>query len=271
MRVLIFLLSVGAVVVIASACSSPACNAQCASNALDIQSGASDLVSASGCGQTAACGAQQPCGELFLPPPVSGGACTVTVKFSDGSTTTVDADWGAAHSGPCCMGFDHPPAAVHLHESDGGQTSDGGLVAQCETQAQHFATLCAGDDIRPCLWNAYAKLCATGKTQLLVDSMNCLDQTTCRTFSDPNEAATCLSNVHATGESQASKDFVQNECTACGNPCPTIGGDAEIVPYLTDADVASLASCSSGACTIDAVIQQCASVQDVGYFDVCEE
>jgi len=272
MRIFAFFLSVGVVAVIASACApGGVCEAACVDNDLEIQSGAGDLVSASGCTGQVTCAGGGTCDLLLVPAPPSGGACSVTVTFADGSTATVAADWGAVHHGACgCVGYDHDPPPAVFHPIDGG-TTDGGVVAQCEAQAQHFATLCAGDDIRPCLWNAYAKLCATGKTQLLVDSMNCLDQTTCRTFSDPNEAATCLANVHATGESQASKNFIQNECTSCGSPCPDIGGDAEIIPYLTDSDVASLSACSSGACTIDAVVQQCASVPDMAYFAACVE
>ena len=275
MRFLGFVGSCLCVAGLATACHSE-CAVDCLSFDLVIDSGANDLASASGCGQQITCTSGTSCSTLVFPPPASGGSCVVTVQFADGSTSTVQADWGAFHEpqGACsCSGFDDRPPTAHFHESDGGSdaTSDGGLVAQCAAQAKHFATLCAGDDIRPCLWNAYAELCATGKTQLLVDSMNCLDQTTCRTFSDPNEAATCLANVHATGESQASKDFIQNECTSCGSPCPDIGGDAEIIPYLTDSDVASLSTCSPGACTIDAVVQQCASVPDMAYFAACVE
>lgn len=271
MRLLVFLLCCASIAVIASACGSTvACQAPCVQESLEIVSGADDLETAVGCGAQASCGAGG-CDALSIAPPSAGGACAVVVTFVDGTSQTVDVDWGAPQTGACgCKTYERPPAAVHVHDSDGG-AADAGLVAQCEAQAKHFATLCAGEDVRPCMWNAYAELCATGKTQLLVDSMNCLDQTTCRTFSDPNDGETCLASVHATGESQASKDFIQSWCTACGDPCPDIGGDAEVVPYLTDADVASVGTCSSDACAIGALIQQCASVPDVGDFASCGE
>jgi len=136
--------------------------------------------------------------------------------------------------------------------------------------AQGFAALCTGDATQQCFWNAYGQLCATGYAVLLVNSMACLDQTTCAAFSNPGTGAACLGNVHKFDESSASKAFVQSVCNACGNPCPNIGGDAELIPYLTLADITKLSSCSSGACTIDDVIKDCAtSIPDVAYFASC--
>ena len=144
--------------------------------------------------------------------------------------------------------------------ADGGVGDAGSLVAECQTLAHHFATLCAGSDPRPCIWNAYADLCKTGQTQLLVDSMKCLDQTTCRTFSDPNQAATCLDTLHASSQSAAAKKYMSDTCTACnGTNCSQVVGTAEIFPYLGDADIASLSSCQGSACSVDGIVQACAS------------
>jgi hypothetical protein len=159
---------------------------------------------------------------------------------------------------------------------DSGNDASAALIAQCQTQAQHFATLCAGSDPRPCLWNAYAQLCATGQTQLLIDSMNCLDQNTCRTFSDANNGVSCLNTLHSTDESQASRQFIIDACNACSDAgaCATSYGTAEIFPYLTDADIALLASsnCRGTACTIDSAVQACAStVPDVNLFLACTQ
>jgi hypothetical protein len=161
-------------------------------------------------------------------------------------------------------------AAVDSHAALDASTA---LVAQCQTQAHHFATLCAGDDQRPCMWNAYAELCATGDTQLLIDSMNCLDQTTCRTFSDPNEGLACLDGVHGAHESPASTQFIIDTCTACGDTnCSSTVGPAEIFPYLTDADISSIASCRGTSCAIATVVQSCAAtVPDLNLFLACTQ
>lgn len=145
------------------------------------------------------------------------------------------------------------------------------LVAQCQTQANNFATLCAGDDIRPCLWGAYAQLCESGQTQLLVDSMNCLDQNTCRTFSDANGGVACLDTTHSSEESISSRNYITTTCNTCGNGnCVDAAGVAEIFPYLTDADIAALSSCQGNACDINAVIQSCAAtIPDIALFLAC--
>jgi hypothetical protein len=143
------------------------------------------------------------------------------------------------------------------------------VVALCQATAHSLAAMCTGSTMQQCFWNAYASLCATGYTTLLLDSMGCLDTTTCSAFSDA-DASTCLGNVHQFDESNASKSFVQSVCNACGNPCPNIGGAAEVIPYLTQADDAALSSCSMGACTIDDVIKDSASIPDVAYFNACE-
>jgi hypothetical protein len=147
------------------------------------------------------------------------------------------------------------------------------LIAQCQTMAQNYATLCAGDDVRPCLWNAYAELCVTGETQLLVDSMNCLDKNTCRTFSDANGGVSCLDTLHASEESQASQQFIVNNCTSCGDSnCQSEVGIAEIFPYLPDADIAALSSCVGTACDLDTLVPNCAStVPDLNLFLTCTQ
>ena len=157
---------------------------------------------------------------------------------------------------------------------DGSANPDAAaLVAQCQTQAQHFATLCAGIDVRPCVWNAYGELCKTGDTQLLIDSMNCLDQSTCRTFSDPNEGAACLQTLHNSSESASSKQWLVDWCNACGGTsCSTSFADAEIFPYLTDSDIAALSGCQGSACSLGPLIQACAaSVPDVDLFLACTQ
>jgi len=152
--------------------------------------------------------------------------------------------------------------------SDAGAT---GSVAQCQQMASHFAKLCSGSNPRPCAWDAYVQLCGSGQTQLLIDSMKCLDQTTCRTFSDPNQAAPCLASVHASGESQAAKAYLESVCTACGQTnCTTVTGTAEIIPYLSDSDIAALGNCRGNACTLDAITKACGNtVDDVAPFAAC--
>jgi hypothetical protein len=76
-----------------------------------IGSSASNLVSAiDSCGQVTQCNGMTPCAGLMLPPPPQGGACAVTITFSDHTTIVTQADWGAEHDTPCCgKQYDHPP------------------------------------------------------------------------------------------------------------------------------------------------------------------
>ncbi len=164
--------------------------------------------------------------------------------------------------------------------NDGATPTDAGkndaspaLVAQCQTLANKFAGLCSGDAPRPCLWNGYAQLCQSGQTQLLIDSMNCLDQTVCRLFSDPNEGEACLDTTHASEEPVASQNFITQTCAACNQTnCAAGVGVAEIIPYLTDADIAALASCRGNACDINTLVQNCAgAIPDVALFLSCTQ
>jgi hypothetical protein len=167
-------------------------------------------------------------------------------------------------SGACSTGGTGTPGG------DGG-AQPSALVAQCQSLAMNFQTKCAGSAPRPCLWAAYGQLCKTGRTQLLIDSITCLDATTCRTFSDPNQAAQCLAGVHGTGESAAARAFLSDTCSACGQTgCsapPT--GTAEIYPYLTDADLMAVAGCRGSACTLDAIDKACAQISDIAPFAAC--
>jgi hypothetical protein len=166
---------------------------------------------------------------------------------------------GLVWSAVCACSGPSQPAAV----GDAGL-----LVTECQAAANNFATLCAGSDPRPCLWNAYAKLCGTGQTQLLVDSMKCLDNTTCRTFSDPNQGESCLAQLHAANETQVAKAAIQSSCNTCGgSSCSTVTGTAEILPYLTDADLSAFASCNGNAC--NKIASACSSNESIAPFVAC--
>ncbi len=146
------------------------------------------------------------------------------------------------------------------------------LVAQCQAAAQNFATKCAGEAVRVCLWGAYGQLCATGHTQLLIDAMKCLDATTCRTFSDANEGNACLDALHGADDTAVAKTFDQTQCTACGGgQCATHPGTAEIFPYLPDADLTSAGKCGGDACTPDATYKAClGAIATAAPFMACE-
>jgi hypothetical protein len=191
------------------------------------------------------------------------GAC------SGGATPT--AAGGGAGGAPDGTGGGATSGATTGGGSTGGAVPTSALVAQCQALASNFETRCAGDDTRRCTWGAYAKLCANGQAQLLVDSMNCLDSTTCRAFSDANAGNACLATVHRTGESTSARAYVESFCTACsGSNCSTVTGTAEILPYLSDADVTSLASCGGSACTFSTLLTSCASVPGLALFAACK-
>jgi hypothetical protein len=142
------------------------------------------------------------------------------------------------------------------------------LVATCQSKAMAYATLCQGMDNRACLWTAYASLCQTGNTKLLVDSMNCLDPNTCRTFSDPNDGATCLANVHGNEEPDASLTYISRTCARCGGSCAP-AGTSELIPYLSAADLAALTTCGSAACSFQSIVTACSTVSGLALFQSC--
>lgn len=181
-------------------------------------------------------------------------------------------------------------SAVACSQSSSTGTTDGGagdapassdLVAKCVSLATSFAQICndeytgdahTPDTERVCIWNSYAQICRTGNTQLLLDSMNCfMGNPSCWIFSDPNNAATCLATVHASGESAAARALVQDECTRCGGTsCSTVTGQAELVPYVSDSEVAAIRSCLGTACTNAEILANCASVPDVASIYACK-
>jgi len=157
----------------------------------------------------------------------------------------------------------------------------GPLVAQCQALAMQFVTNCydefgadggrTPDTARVCLWTAYARLCATGNTKLLVDSMNCFSgNPSCWTFSDCNDACTCLASVHTAEEPAATKAFLQKQCTACdGTDCDTITGQYELIPYLSDETIAAVNACLGNVCSnADAGVHCATDVPDLTDF-VC--
>jgi hypothetical protein len=166
-----------------------------------------------------------------------------------------------------CTSGSQTPASTTSQSGDASSGASSSLVMECQSLAQNFEQKCAGDDVRPCLWSAYAKLCATGQTQLLIDSMKCLDSSTCRTFSDPNEGEACLAKLHAMSETAAAKSFLQSGCNECdaGN-CGTVRGTDEIFPYLLDSDFTALGSCASQVMCSSAFPVSCESDQNFGYF-----
>jgi len=150
--------------------------------------------------------------------------------------------------------------------------SDGGaLVAQCQAMANQFQTLCAGVTDRVCLWGAYSKLCAIGKTQLLIDSMKCLDNTTCRTFSDANMGAACLKALHGTAETVPAKVAIQSVCMDCKlkMDCATVDGQSELLPYLSDADLNAIPNCRGTACDYSPFVKACAALPGFVPFVPC--
>lgn len=166
---------------------------------------------------------------------------------------------------------DAPASTVDAPSS----TGDGGaaLVAACQARAAVLSANCegaSGDPIRVCLWAAYGELCETGNAQLLLDSMECLDDTLCRSFSDPNDGRACLDAAHEAGRSAAADAAITGGCTRCGGVgCDTVSGALELIPYLSDSEIAALADCGSTSCTIDDTIHACSKRLSIMPFDAC--
>jgi hypothetical protein len=148
-----------------------------------------------------------------------------------------------------------------------------GSVAECQALANGFATRCAISPDRVCFWNAYAQLCATGHTQLLIDSMKCLDNTACRTFSDPNQGESCLQALHAQNDSAKAKAYDSAICTACGGQnCNVVNGTDELIPYLVDSDIDAFSTCAGAVCPSSSVLKSCgAPIPDVAPFAACAQ
>lgn len=150
-----------------------------------------------------------------------------------------------------------PTGSTGMLDPDSVDPAD---VARCVERAEHFRDLCASangaTDERVRLWAGYAELCQTGNTELLLASLECLDETQCRTFTDPNEDAACLEVVHA-GQPQPIRDVLVDVCDRCGlADCPAYR--FEIYPYLPATEAAPLAACSAEAtCSADGLLAAC--------------
>ncbi|HEY5062745.1 MAG TPA: hypothetical protein VII52_14490 [Gemmatimonadaceae bacterium] len=203
----------------------------------------------------------------------SGGASPEAKDASPSSGTDGTATEAAAEASPS----GGSPSDVDANTNDAPSLH----VSECEALATTFVQSCqslhdssgpAPDTERMCIWTAYGHLCRTGNTQLLVDSMNCFgSNVNCWTFSDSNNAAACLASVHATGESEAVRTLLQNVCTSCGSTnCAVVTGQAELIPYVSDDEVAALASCGGTACTNAAFVANCTSVPDVAAIFSCK-
>lgn len=153
-----------------------------------------------------------------------------------------------------------------------GASGDGGVitVASCQQLAMTMAANCASVPIRQCIWNGYAQLCATGNTRLLVESMRCLGTTSCRTFSDANDAVACLTAAHAANETPAVRASLQSMCSSCdGGSCGSAGATAEIFPYLSDANIALVTACRGSACEPETTVMACRMSPAVAPFIAC--
>lgn len=143
-------------------------------------------------------------------------------------------------------------------------------VASCQQLAMAMAANCASTPIRQCIWRGYAQLCATGNTRLLVESMRCLDATTCRTFSDSNGADACLTAAHASSETPAVRAALTSMCTSCdAGMCSSAGATAEIFPYLSDANIALVTACRGAACEPETTVMACRNSPAVAPFIAC--
>jgi hypothetical protein len=170
-------------------------------------------------------------------------------------------------------------------DADAAASMDAGpLVAQCQALAMTFANNCyneyVGDTLTPntnrvCIWQSYAAICRTGRTQLLLDSMMCFGQNpNCWTFSDSNNAATCLNNLHAaTPPSSALVAFATQYCGACNmvGGCADAGaslsgGTSEVFPYLTDAQLSQTSSCLADASCNASLPSSCTAVPELAIF-----
>ena len=196
------------------------------------------------------------------------GACTggsPTSQTSDGATPESTSGTTSSDDG----------------SSDAENVGDAGaLVAQCQALAMQFVANCYNeffgadggrtpDTTRVCIWTAYSHLCATGNTNLLIDSMNCFNGNQyCWTFSDCNTACSCLDSLHAAEAPPATLSLLRAQCTACDyTDCASLIGEAEVIPYLADPTIAALAACAGGTCTnADAGVHCSSLIPNVGDF-----
>jgi hypothetical protein len=161
--------------------------------------------------------------------------------------------------------------------SDSGMTASdaAGDVAACEALARTFRDNCeetnGPTDERVCLWESYARLCRIGNTALLLDAMECLDESTCRTFSDANDGVSCLQTLHATQQPAALRSFIEGQCAACGGTdCSAGTATAEIFPYVLASDAPALDTCTtSETCMLPTIVTACSSVPAVAAFAAC--
>lgn len=131
-----------------------------------------------------------------------------------------------------------------------------GAVATCQARVDAMIARCEGDSARVCLWRGYRELCTQGNTALLNSALACFSGGTfCRSFSDPNEAESCLT---ALGPSipMENVSYMNGVISRCGGTPFTPTGATEIFPYV---NANSLTDCTGSACTIDAIVMACSA------------
>ncbi len=156
--------------------------------------------------------------------------------------------------------------------TDGGSGGDGGVggtdggagddVARCRAAAASLATTCEGDGDRTCHVGAYRDSCsADGRAGLFADGLDCLramsSAGSCRTFSDPSGAATCIDAVYAGITSEDIDAVLARVSTVCPAAATQAARTEPPLYALTPAQLSTLRSCieaatdceTAGACT----------------------
>ena len=131
-----------------------------------------------------------------------------------------------------------------------------GAVATCQASVDAMIARCEGSTDRVCLWRGYRELCTRGNTSLLNAALACFASGTfCRSFSDPNEARSCLDAL-GTSVPVDNVNYMNGVITRCGGTPAAPTGATEIFPYV---NANTLTDCTGSACSLDAIVAACAA------------
>lgn len=192
-----------------------------------------------------------PLGSLSLLVLALGSGCPENTPAAD-AATMADTGGGGSDTGP----------AMDDAGTPGEDAPADDAVARCTATAAMVATACGGQADRTCEHTQGGMRCATERADVLADAYQCLldaSMGSCRTFSDPSAADTCLATLAGETAITAAGDALVTDILAlCTDTtrAQLIAGGVVPIMALSDATLGRIDACV-GAATDCVGVQAC--------------